>query len=214
MAELEIVEVHNHSLPTNYVKPCFDARVNMGSADLKIRNNSKIDYLITCSTIGDKCRICIYGKPCEYKVKTRFEKYQDIEAMNSNIAGIKNVMMIISFAFLLIVVSLMAIVYVNSVINRRYEFAILKANGLRRGEINKLLLLENGKMVIWSTVLASCLSYIFGKLANALIGEGVIIITYSIVVKIIIISILTISIPTLLGVAKIGKYSTEKLMRN
>lgn len=87
LAELEIVEVHNHSLPTNYVKPCFDAMVNMGSADLKIRNNSKIDYLITCSTVGDKCRICIYGKPCEYKVKTRFEKYQEIEAKTNRIVN-------------------------------------------------------------------------------------------------------------------------------
>ena len=80
LAGLPALEVHNHSLPTSYVDPAFDAMVNMGTSDLKIKNNTDNDFLITTSTVNDKCCVCIYGVMPEYTIKTRYEKYQEIPA--------------------------------------------------------------------------------------------------------------------------------------
>lgn len=80
LAGLTATEVHNHSLPTSYVDPAFDAMVNMGTSDLKIKNNTANDYLITTSTSNDKCCVCIYGIKPAYIIKARYEKYEEIPA--------------------------------------------------------------------------------------------------------------------------------------
>lgn len=80
LAGLEIDEVHNHSLPTSYVDPCFDAMVNTGSADLKIKNNTSGDFLIACSTLNDECRVCVYGIKPSYTIVTRYDKYEHLPA--------------------------------------------------------------------------------------------------------------------------------------
>ena len=72
---LEIVEVHNHTLPVGYVNPCFDAMVNTGSSDLKIKNQTNFDCIITACADGEVCRVAIYGEKPEYKIVGRFEKY-------------------------------------------------------------------------------------------------------------------------------------------
>lgn len=79
LAGLTVSEVHNHTLPVSYVKPCFDAMVNIGSADLRIKNNTSNDYIITTSVNGGVCRVCIYGIKPEYEIKTRYEKYEVIQ---------------------------------------------------------------------------------------------------------------------------------------
>ncbi len=79
-AGLTATEVYNHSLPSSYISPCFDAMVSMGSADLKIKNNKSSDFIITCSTINNECRICLYGVANEYQIQTRYEIYENIPA--------------------------------------------------------------------------------------------------------------------------------------
>lgn len=78
LAGLDITEVHNHSLPASYVNPCFDAMVNTGSSDLKVTNNTGYDCIITASANNNRCKVVIYGKPPEYKIVRRFEKYQTL----------------------------------------------------------------------------------------------------------------------------------------
>lgn len=80
LSGLTIAEVHNHSLPIGYVLPGFDAMVNMGTSDLKITNETKNDYLITTCSNQDKCRVCIYGVLPRFKIKRRFDKYQELPA--------------------------------------------------------------------------------------------------------------------------------------
>lgn len=86
LSGLEIVEVHNHSLPTSYVEPGFDAMVNMGSSDLKIKNTTSNDYIITASTENDICKIVIYGIKPDFKIKRRFEKYNIVQAQDEQIS--------------------------------------------------------------------------------------------------------------------------------
>lgn len=79
LAGLDIIEVHNHTLPSHYVEPCFDAMVNFNSADLKIKNNTGGDCIITTSYENDKCKIVIYGLTPKFKIVRRSEKYETIK---------------------------------------------------------------------------------------------------------------------------------------
>ncbi len=80
LSGLEVLEVHNHSLPVSYVEPCFDAMVNSGSSDLVIRNNSGGKIIITTSYSGNKCKVKIFGKENKFIVKRVSEKTKIIPA--------------------------------------------------------------------------------------------------------------------------------------
>ncbi len=80
LAGLEVLEVHNHSLPVSYIEPSFDAMVNSGSSDLIIRNNTDGKLIFTTSSEGDVCKIKIYGKKNKYKITRISEKIKIIPA--------------------------------------------------------------------------------------------------------------------------------------
>lgn len=80
MSGLEILEVSSHSLPVSYVEPSFDAMVNFGAIDLKVRNNSGGKIIITTSCENDRCRVKIYGLKNEYKITRQSEKISVIPA--------------------------------------------------------------------------------------------------------------------------------------
>lgn len=80
LAGLTITEVHNHSLPTGYVSPGFDAMVNIGTSDLKVTNDTKNDFLITTCSNQDKCKVCIYGVRPQLEIRRRFDKYEELPA--------------------------------------------------------------------------------------------------------------------------------------
>lgn len=63
LADLEILEVHPHSLPISYVPLAFDAMVSEGYADLRFKNN--LNFPIYIKTWGDneKIYVNIYGEP-------------------------------------------------------------------------------------------------------------------------------------------------------
>lgn len=67
LADLEIVESHNHSLSVSYVQTGFDAMVNMGSSDLLVKNNLNFPVLFATSSKDDICLIRIFG--CENLMK-------------------------------------------------------------------------------------------------------------------------------------------------
>ena len=74
LAGLEILEVHNHSLPVSYVEPAFDAMVNSGSSDLVVRNSTSGKVVITTSYNENDCKVKIFGKKGKYKIKRVSEK--------------------------------------------------------------------------------------------------------------------------------------------
>lgn len=85
LAGLEILEVHNHSLPVSYIEPSFDAMVSIGSSDLVVRNNSGGKLIFTTSSKNDKCKVKIFGKPNEFKITRFSEKTKIIPAENEEI---------------------------------------------------------------------------------------------------------------------------------
>lgn len=80
LAGLEIIESTSHSLPVSYVEPSFDAMVSYGSSDLKIRNNSGGQIIITTSNENNMCRFKIFGLKNKYKITRQSEKVSIIPA--------------------------------------------------------------------------------------------------------------------------------------
>ena len=62
LANLEIEEVHKHTLPVKYVELSLDAMVSEGFADLIFRNTSESDVYIKSYVVGDDAFVEIYGK--------------------------------------------------------------------------------------------------------------------------------------------------------
>lgn len=80
LSGLEIIEVNSHSLPVSYIEPSFDAMVNSGSSDLRVRNNSGGKIIITTSSEKDMCKIKIFGPKNKYKITRQSEKISIIPA--------------------------------------------------------------------------------------------------------------------------------------
>lgn len=62
LSGLEITESHKHSRQVSYVKPGFDAMVNYGTSDLKIKNNTNEKITIIANYTNEKIRIRIFGE--------------------------------------------------------------------------------------------------------------------------------------------------------
>lgn len=81
-ANLEIVERHNHTIPSTYIKMGQDATVVDRVLDLKFRNNTDGCIYIASWVQGDRIYAAVYGKEREedIKVKIRSEIVQVIES--------------------------------------------------------------------------------------------------------------------------------------
>lgn len=62
LADLDITERQNHSLPVSYVPKGRDATIATGSIDLKFKNNYSFPIKIVTSSSGRVCKISILGK--------------------------------------------------------------------------------------------------------------------------------------------------------
>lgn len=60
LAELEIVERHEHQMIVGYVPPSMDATISAGSCDLVIKNNTANPIFIE-SSVGSKVNVTVYG---------------------------------------------------------------------------------------------------------------------------------------------------------
>lgn len=78
LADMEVVEVHPHSLPVSYIQPCFDAMVSGGSSDLVIKNTTGKDIYICTRCDEDSCLVSIYGCKNNYQIVRKSEKIEDL----------------------------------------------------------------------------------------------------------------------------------------
>ncbi|HAJ77723.1 MAG TPA: hypothetical protein DCO89_01465 [Clostridiales bacterium] len=62
LANLEIEEVHKHTIPVHYVEHALDAMISDGYADLIFKNTSNDDIYIKSFVKGDDAVVEIYGK--------------------------------------------------------------------------------------------------------------------------------------------------------
>ena len=62
LANLQILEVHKHTLPVHYVELALDAMISNGYADMIFKNNSDDDIYIKSYVAQDDAVVEIYGK--------------------------------------------------------------------------------------------------------------------------------------------------------
>ena len=95
LAGLEILEANKHSKQVAYVKYGFDAMVNFGSSDLKIKNNTQQKIIIITNTSSSVARIRLFGESLNgvnYKLKNEIfnveepaeEIMQDVEKKHTD----------------------------------------------------------------------------------------------------------------------------------
>lgn len=74
-ADLEILEVNKHTLPSSYVWLAFDAMVSEGYSDLKFKNNTEYPIYIKTYADDKSVYVDIYGQPFKQgeKVQRRVE---------------------------------------------------------------------------------------------------------------------------------------------
>lgn len=87
LANIDITEVHKHSLPVGYVKPALDAMVSWNTADLKFVNTTSLPIFITCNCDGKNLCFNIYGdtKSKNLEIKTLSEVVNKIPHKNDKI---------------------------------------------------------------------------------------------------------------------------------
>lgn len=77
-SDIEILEVHHHTLPASYVPLSFDAMVSEGYADLVFKNNLDTPIFIKTICTNNDVTVEIYGQPIEegLSISTRAELVQ------------------------------------------------------------------------------------------------------------------------------------------
>lgn len=80
LADMEIVEVYNHSLPVSYVPRAFDAMVSNSIADLVFKNTSTHPIYIMTSGDNETVMVKIFGEPFEsgFQIKTKTEHIKNL----------------------------------------------------------------------------------------------------------------------------------------
>ena len=75
LANLDVLEVHKHTLMVKYVELGLDAMVSEGYADLQFKNSSDYPIYVRTYLNGDRCYVEIYGKtiPDDVTVKRTAE---------------------------------------------------------------------------------------------------------------------------------------------
>lgn len=79
LADVEILEVHKHTLPVKYVPLAMDAMVSEYVADLKFKNTSEHPIYIQTVCDSESVKAIIYGQKLDHTIKTRSETIDTIE---------------------------------------------------------------------------------------------------------------------------------------
>lgn len=80
LADLDIVERHNHSYIPTYVKMGFDADVSYGTKDLRFMNNMELPVKIQASIVDGTLNIDLIGTNTrEYRVEILYEILETVE---------------------------------------------------------------------------------------------------------------------------------------
>ncbi len=139
-------------------------------------------------------------------------EYQDYEAIMESVDNSQKVVLYISLAILAVILCLSAIVYVNIIDKRKYEFAMLRANGLTKGEIRKLVMTEMGVQAVWTFAVSLLLAWVvFLILSNTIGGFQF---DWMTVMWLAVISVVSVILPSVVALVLTNKYEPDAIMRN
>lgn len=85
LADVEILEVHKHTLPVKYVPLAMDAMVSEYVADLKFVNTLDTPLYITTNCNSESVTVNIYGAQIDHEVKTRSETVAKLKNLGDKV---------------------------------------------------------------------------------------------------------------------------------
>ena len=139
-------------------------------------------------------------------------KFQDYEAVMESVDNSQKVVLYISLAILAVILCLSAIVYVNIIDKRKYEFAMLRANGLTKREIRRLVMTEMGVQAIWTFVVSLLLGWIvFEILSKTIGGFRFDLLT---VLWLAVLAVCSVLLPSVVSLTLTNRYEPDMIMRN
>ena len=140
------------------------------------------------------------------------QEYQDYHAVTESTENTQNVALYISLAVLVVVLCLSAIVYVNIIDRRKYEFAMLRANGMTRKEVWKLVMTEMVLQAVATFVVSLILAYGTYAVASRIV-EGFFF-GADTLLWLLLISIGSVVLPSVISLVLTNKYEPDVIMRN
>ncbi|MDD4096928.1 MAG: ABC transporter permease [Oscillospiraceae bacterium] len=139
---------------------------------------------------------------------------QDSQAMIQMVEGVRNWATGISIALLIIISFFMFVVYLNQTDARKYEIAMLRANGFRKSEVAGLLCIEALIDALRVALIALILSLIVRFAFNFIFYLPLFDFGWQSILLLLGVSVITISLPTLIILTRINRFNPDKLMRN
>lgn len=141
--------------------------------------------------------------------------YQNTQAMVESLKSLKTGTEIFSSIIIVILFSLMSVIFINRIDKRKYEFSILKANGLTKNEAQKIVIADGISLIAKIITISTSLFLIFNFLLASLLvfdqtkyGYLVAIITISLA------SLASVLFPSFASMSRINKYNPDLILRN
>ena len=142
---------------------------------------------------------------------TVLHEYQNVGDARRALSGSRNMMIYVTFAILTVVLLLMALIYVGLIDKRQFEFAVLRANGLTKREVRRVVCVEMALQCLKITVLGIGLAFIIYKVGlrwYAFQFDGMT------VLWLFLISLGAVVLPTVLSLLFVNRFEPDQVMRN
>ena len=141
------------------------------------------------------------------------QEYQNIAAGLQYVNNTRSTMLYISYAVLGIVLLLMALIYVSLIDRRKFEFAILRANGMTKREVRKIIYSEMLFQLIRIFIVGIILAGLIYLIAGVWLGypfrfDGMT------VLWLFVISLGSIVLPTVISLLFVNRFEPDEIMRN
>jgi ABC-type antimicrobial peptide transport system permease subunit len=140
--------------------------------------------------------------------------YQDVASMNEMISSIKSTASYVILVVLLIVLILMTIIYTNNTLNRKYEIAVLKANGLNKVEAFEIVICEAFIHMLAICVISILVMILISNSVNLLFNFDVIQLSFNSIITVSMIATTAILAPTVSSLLIINNFKPDRIMRN
>jgi len=136
-------------------------------------------------------------------------EYQDYEAVMESVDNSQKMVLYVSLAILAVILCLSAIVYVNIIDKRKYEIAMLRANGLTKGEIRKLVMSEMGVQAVITFVVSLLLAWAGYEVLSRTVGGF----TFS-WMTVMWLGVISVILPSGVALVLSSRYEPDQILRN
>lgn len=141
-------------------------------------------------------------------------EYQNVKEMEMNLSKTKSAMQTISYVILGIIFLLMTVIYVQNIFERRYEIAVLKANGLTKRELNRLILVSSVADALTILLITMGLLIFFTTASQGLLGTTIFSLSFEVLLQTVILVLISVLIPTLIVTKRINAFTPSNILRS